>query len=155
MLATPDVFVKKLSCSESALIQKPQLKNQKAFSYLYDAYSAALFGSIKRMVKCQLTAEEMLQNAFLKTWLTIEKYSSEKSSLYTWMQSIARHEAIDYLRSKEEKKRGLTSLLVETELKGLTSTELQMRRYDIFKSFSLLQHKERIIINGWLKMQHQ
>jgi len=146
MLATTDMFVKKISFSESALIQQLQLRNEKALSELYKLYSPALFGLIKRIVKCQLTSEEMLQNVFLKIWLNIERYSSEKGSLYTWMLSIARNEAIDYLRSKEVKKSFLTSLIGETDLKGLTSTELRMRRYDIVKSFSCLEQKERIII---------
>lgn len=146
MLATTDMFVKKISFSESALTQQLQLKNEKAFSQLYDSYSPALFSEVKRIVKCQLTAEEILQNVFLKIWLNIDKYSREKSSLYTWMISIARHEAIDYLRSKEVKKRGLTSPLEENVLKGLTSAESRMDRYDILKSLSCLDQKERIII---------
>ena len=85
MLATTDMFVKKISFSESALTQQLQLRNEKAFSQLYDSYSPALFSEVKRIVKCQLTAEEILQNVFLKIWLNIEKYSREKSSLFTWM----------------------------------------------------------------------
>lgn len=146
MIATSHMFVKKLSFSESALIQQLQLRNEKALRQLYDLYSPALFGLIKRIVKCQLTAEEMLQNVFLKIWLNIERYSSEKGSLYTWMLSIARNEAIDYLRSKEVKKKELTFLLTETELKKATGTDRRMVRYDIVKSFSCLQQKERIII---------
>ncbi len=146
MLATTDMFVKKISFSESALTQQLQLKNEKAFSQLYDSYSPALFSQIKKIMNCQLTAEEILQNVFLKIWLNIDKYSSEKSSLFTWMISIARHEAIDYLRSKEVKKRGLTSPLEENVLKGLTSAESRMDRYDILKSLSCLDQKERIII---------
>ena len=146
MLTTPHMFLKKLSFSETALIRQLQLRNEKALSQLYDLYSPALFSLIKRIVKCQLTAEEMLQNVFLKIWLNIERYSSEKGSLYTWMLSIARNEAIDYLRSKEVKKKGLTFLLTETELKKATGTERRMVRYDIVKSFSCLQQKERIII---------
>lgn len=100
------------------------------------------------MVKCQLTAEEVLQNALLKTWLNIEKYPNEKGSLYTWMLSIARYEAIDYLRSKEVKKRGLTIPITETGAIGITDTDTARRlhHFDLLKSLSLLEQKERIII---------
>ena len=118
MLATPDIFLKKLSFPDSALIQQLQLRIEKAVSQLYDFYSPALFGLVKTIVKCRLTAEEMRQNFFLITWLKKEKYSSAKGSLYTWMQSITRHKAIDDLRNKELKKRGLTIPITETELLG-------------------------------------
>ena len=144
---TPPVFsLKKLSISEPELVQQLRLKDEKTFSYLYDAYSATLFCVIKRMTRCFLTSEEILQNVFLKIWLHIDKYSDEKASLYTWMLSIARHEVIDYLRSKEIKNRGLTSTLTETGSWERSFTERQLYRFDILKSLSLLPHKERVII---------
>lgn len=135
-----------MSFSESTLIYQLQLRNERAFNFLYDSYSAALFGLIKRMIKCELTSEEILQNVFLKSWLNIEKYSSEKGSLFTWMYSITRHEIIDYLRSKEVKKRGLTVFVTEIESKETSCTYRHINSFDLLRSLSLLDPKERIII---------
>ena len=62
------------------------------------------------------------------------------------MLAIARNEAIDYLRSKVEKNKGLTLFLTEIELKKATVTERNMDISDMVKSFSSLEQKDRIII---------
>ena len=76
-----------------------------AFSELYDKYSPALFGVICRIVQNKVTGEELLQDVFVKIWKNIDNYSEEKGSLFTWVLSITRHTAIDYLRSKQHKYR--------------------------------------------------
>jgi RNA polymerase sigma factor (sigma-70 family) len=131
--------------SESELIAQLQSKNEKAFSYLYDAYAPALFGLVKRRVKYIPASEEILQNVFLKIWLHIDLYSPEKSSLYTWMFSIARNETIDYIRSKEAKNKSLTSFVGEIEIKK-SFIEHISDRHDLQKSLSMLAHNERVII---------
>ncbi len=70
-------------------------------SYLYDHYSAALFGVIARVVKNEDVAEEVLQDVFLKIWDRISRYDASKGRLFTWMMNIARNQAIDKTRSKE------------------------------------------------------
>lgn len=131
---------------ESDMICQLKLKDEKAYRHLYDAYSPSLFGLIKRMVKRQLAAEEILQNVFLKIWLNMDKYSEEKASLYTWMFSIARHEAIDYLRSRQVKEILLTSYIEEFETKETTFTDKRLALFDLLKSLSELPHKERAIM---------
>jgi RNA polymerase sigma factor (sigma-70 family) len=78
-------------------------------SYLYDHYSAALFGVICRIVRQEAIAEEILQDVFVKIWDKIEGYDSSKGKLFTWMLNIARNHAIDKTRSKEINKERKTS----------------------------------------------
>lgn len=70
-------------------------------SYLYDHYSAALFGVVVRIVKQEAVAEEVLQDIFLKIWDRIQYFDSSKGRLFTWMLNIARNQAIDKTRSRE------------------------------------------------------
>jgi RNA polymerase sigma-70 factor (ECF subfamily) len=78
-------------------------RNQKAFAYLYDNYSQALFGVIDSIVNNQEESEDVLQNTFLKIWNNFDSYDANKGRLYTWMLNIARNLAIDSTRSKHEK----------------------------------------------------
>jgi RNA polymerase sigma-70 factor (ECF subfamily) len=78
-------------------------KNQKAFSYLYDNYSKALFSIIYHIVNDQEEAEDVLQTVFVKIWNNFASYDEAKGRLYTWMLNIARNMAIDSTRSKHEK----------------------------------------------------
>ena len=151
MNVTSDCTREKLEFLGENLIRQLQLRNDEAFAYLYHAYSPALFGSIKRMVKCLSTAEDLLQNVFVKIWLQIHSYSSEKGSLFTWMLSIARHEVLDYLRSKQAKKLVLTSLIHESETGSSIFIERELIRLDILKSLTFLPYKERVIIDLYKK----
>ena len=55
-----------LKYSEEELVMLLQSRDQQAFSYLYDNYSAALNGIIYRMVENRELAEDILQEAFVK-----------------------------------------------------------------------------------------
>jgi RNA polymerase sigma factor (sigma-70 family) len=79
-------------------------KDQSALDYLYDHYSGALYGVVFRILRKEETAEEVLQDVFLKIWDKIESYDATKGKLFTWMINIARNQAIDKTRSKETSK---------------------------------------------------
>lgn len=75
------------------------LGDRKAFSALYDATSAKLFGVCLRILKDRATAEDALQESFMKVWRYADRYTPEGASPMTWMISIARNTAIDKLRA--------------------------------------------------------
>lgn len=77
-----------------------QERNEKAFSYLYDNYSGAIFGIINSIVTDKDIANDVLQNVFVNIWRKIESYDTSKGRLFTWMLNIARNASIDELRSK-------------------------------------------------------
>ncbi|MGH2644451.1 MAG: RNA polymerase sigma factor, partial [Chitinophagaceae bacterium] len=90
-----------ITYSETELISLLKEGEEAAYSYLYDHYSAALFGVILRIVSKQKEAEDILQEVFVKIYNNIGKYEVSKGRLYTWMLNIARNKAIDTVRSKE------------------------------------------------------
>jgi len=75
-------------------------KNNKAFSYLYDNYSAALYSIIRQIINDTELANDVLQEVFINIWRRIETYDPSKGRLFTWMLNIARNASIDTLRSK-------------------------------------------------------
>ena len=77
-----------------------QQRNEKAFGYLYDNYSGALYGIVKSIVTDTEIANDVLQNVFVNIWRKIELYDAQKGRLFTWMLNIARNAAIDEVRSK-------------------------------------------------------
>lgn len=74
-----------------------------AVEALYDMYSSSLYGVISRIIVDTATAEDVLQETFVKIWHSFSSYSTEKGRLFTWMINIARNLAIDKLRSKDFK----------------------------------------------------
>jgi RNA polymerase sigma factor (sigma-70 family) len=91
------------------LIKRLKAKDRSALEYLYDHYSAAIYGVVFRILKKEEIAEEVLQDIFLKIWERFENYDPSKGRLFTWIVNVARNQAIDKTRSKEiskEKKTG-------------------------------------------------
>jgi RNA polymerase sigma factor (sigma-70 family) len=88
------------SYSEQELVALLQERNEKAFGYLYDNYSGALFGIVNGIITDKEVANDVLQNVFVNIWRKIESYDSSKGRLFTWMLNIARNASIDELRSK-------------------------------------------------------
>ena len=106
-------MVRTRNYTENELVESLKLHEEEAFSYLYDNYSKALFTIIYQVVPQQETAEDLLQQSFLKIWKNIEMYDATKGRIYTWMINIARNQALDHVRSKEFNKQGKTSELKE------------------------------------------
>lgn len=89
-----------ITLSETELIAMLKSKDEKAFNYLYDNYSGALYGVIIKVLDKEELANDVLQEVFVKIWRSIDQYDSSKGRLYTWMLNISRNAAIDTLRSK-------------------------------------------------------
>lgn len=81
-------------------------QSREGFNYLYKQYSAVLYGVIRKVIYDEATAQDVLQEAFVKIYNNISKYNPEKGRLYTWMLNVARNAAIDKLRSKGEVMKG-------------------------------------------------
>ncbi len=77
-----------------------QQRNEQGFAYLYDNYSAALFGIVNGIVTDKEIANDVLQNVFVNIWRKIDSYDASKGRLFTWMLNIARNASIDEIRSK-------------------------------------------------------
>ena len=89
---------------EDELVERLKMRDRPAFEYLYDHYSAALFGLISKMITDNHLAEDILQEAFVKIWNNFSTYDASKGRLFTWMVNLTRNLAIDTLRSKAFKK---------------------------------------------------
>lgn len=81
-------------------------KSRQGFDYLYKQYSGALYGVIRKVITDEQTAQDVLQEVFVKIWNNIDKFDASKGRLYTWMLNLARNAAIDKLRSKGEIMKG-------------------------------------------------
>lgn len=89
---------------EDLLIQYLQAQDKRAITFLYDAYSPALYGVILRIVRSPMVAEDILQECFVKIWITFDSYDRTRGKLFTWLINIARYAAIDKLRSRSHLK---------------------------------------------------
>lgn len=135
--------------SEEELVMLLQSRDQQAFSYLYDNYSAALNGIIYRMVENRELAEDILQEAFVKIWNNFSSYDTGKGRLFTWMLNITRNLTIDTLRSKGYKKQAKISS-DENSVSNFTDDSNVAERFDAMglrKQLVNLKPEQRSIID--------
>ncbi|MGN6566685.1 MAG: RNA polymerase sigma factor [Flavipsychrobacter sp.] len=92
--------------SEQELVLLLKQKSRDAFNYLYGHYAATLYGVITKVIYDEQTAQDVLQEVFVKIWNNIDQFDPAKGRIYTWMINISRNAAIDKLRSKGEIMKG-------------------------------------------------
>jgi RNA polymerase sigma-70 factor (ECF subfamily) len=81
-----------------ALLARCGLGDQRALAELYQSTAAKLFGVALRILRREDWAEEVLQESFVNIWSHAGLYAAAKSQPMTWMTSIVRNRALDWLR---------------------------------------------------------
>jgi RNA polymerase sigma-70 factor (ECF subfamily) len=107
-------------------------KDERGLSALYDQYSHVLMGIIIRIVRNKGVAEEILQQTMLKVWGSIDQYDENKSTLFTWMSTIARNSAIDKRRlvsfQNNEKTEDIDNLVYTSKTVSSSSSGIDVDR---------------------------
>jgi RNA polymerase sigma-70 factor (ECF subfamily) len=83
-----------------ALIARVALGDRAAFTALYAATSAKLYGLALRILRDEAEAQDALQEAYVKVWHNAGRYAVNGLSPMTWLITVARNAAIDRLRRR-------------------------------------------------------
>ena len=138
-----------IQISEQELIARLQRNDRQAYEYLYDNYSAALYGVIHRIVTDDETASDVLQEAFVKIWNGIKTYDSQKGKLFTWMLNICRNMAIDKTRSKDfnNSRKNQSTEIVVNQIGRLKSDDLKPEHIGLTELVDRLDPNEKFLID--------
>ncbi len=74
------------------------LGDRQAYRRLYDATSPKLFAIALRILREEGRAEDVLQDSFVNVWNGAASYNVSLSAPMTWMVTIVRNRALDYIR---------------------------------------------------------
>jgi RNA polymerase sigma factor (sigma-70 family) len=107
-------LVRTRNYTEDELVDLLKHHEEDAYSYLYDHYSKALFTIICQVVSPKESAEDVLQQVFLKIWKNIHMYDPSKGRLYTWMINLARNQSLDHIRTKDFNNQNKTASFSES-----------------------------------------
>lgn len=83
------------------LISNLRQHQSAACQQLLQEYGPAVFRMVQRIVTCREDAEEVYQDVFVKALRGIEGYNPRQASLATWLNRIAYHEALNFVRGKK------------------------------------------------------
>ena len=137
-MATIDLLVQRLKSPET---------RRTAFEEVVRKYSRPLYIQIRRLVTWHDDADDVLQNTFMKAWLSIDNFRGD-ASIGTWLYRIAFNESLTHL----SKQREMVSLSDEEreETRSLESDpyfdgdEVRML---LEKALLTLPDKQRIVFN--------
>ncbi len=120
-----------MTITDNEILAKIKLPEEKeeGFRVLMSTYKKQLYYHIRRYVSNHEDANDILQNTFLKVWVSIEQFRGD-SSLYSWLYRIASNESITYIN--KTKKRNEIGL--ETQSIGEKGTADSLDSNDLIES---------------------
>ena len=88
--------------SDLEIVDSVKKGNVSDFSILVDRYKNKAFSLLKRMLKNEMEAEEVLQDCFLKVYKALNNFKQE-SKFSTWFYRIVYNTALTRLSAKKRK----------------------------------------------------
>ncbi len=98
---------------EVALLERVAGGDARAFEELYTRWSPMLYGLVCKILDDPKEAEDAAQEGFLHIWHKAGTYDARRSSPTTWAYMIFRNKAIDRLRARERRGRGMEKVAAE------------------------------------------
>ena len=117
--------------ADEELMQLVYRGNAAAFEVVYDRHADAAYSLALRMCRQRSLAEDVVQEAFLSLWRSGARYDRDRGSVRTWILGIVHNRAIDALRRRAVRDRGLvTEVGIEERIPARERTEVEFARRD-------------------------
>ena len=91
----------KIEDQSGKLVRRLRQRDPEVMADLYDLYGRLLYVLIVRIVRNPSVSEDLVQESFLRAWNRSAQLSEEYQSVGPWLVMIARHCALDYLKSSQ------------------------------------------------------
>jgi RNA polymerase sigma-70 factor, ECF subfamily len=89
---------------DQALIDQIKLRDQQAMVTLHQRYADLMYSIAYRVLEDSSTAEECVQDAFMKVWQNAAQFDASRGPLIAWLIGITRNVAIDKLRQRSRQR---------------------------------------------------
>jgi RNA polymerase sigma-70 factor (ECF subfamily) len=131
---------------EEKLINDAIKGEAEAFGLLYDRYQTQIYRFIYLKVGHREEAEDLTHQVFLKSWQNITEYSFQGFPFSSWLYSVARHQVIDYYRTKKINisLENIAELKIENPHSGIIDNNLDIER--VKKAIHQLKDEQQDVI---------
>jgi RNA polymerase sigma-70 factor (ECF subfamily) len=86
--------------NDEDLARRLQRRDPRAMADLYDRFGRLAYSVIFAIVRDSATAEDLVQETFLRVWNRVHAFEPGRGALGPWVLTIARNRAIDHIRSR-------------------------------------------------------
>jgi len=88
---------------DEELARRLQRRDPDAMKDLYDRFGRLAYSVVFGIVRDSATAEDLVQETFLRVWNRIHAFEPGRGALGPWLLAIARNRAIDHVRSSSSR----------------------------------------------------
>ncbi len=133
------------------LVERCKQGDESSFRALYNLYAKAMFNTSLRIVNNTAEAEDVLQEAFLDAFRTINSFQN-RSSFGAWLKQIVVNKSINQLKKRRIDFIELEEAGIEdwTEENRMDDKETQMQVNQVIKAIRLLPHGYRTVLSLYL-----
>ena len=153
-----------------ALLRRVAQHDADAFTALYDATRARVYGMVSRVLRDRGYSEETTQDVYLQVWRTAESYDPASGSALAWLLTLAHRRAVDRVRAEQsasnrDSRYGASNVERETDhvtdavisseerrrvtacLDGLTAVQRECIELAYYQGMTYVQVSERLSAN--------
>ncbi|HLA97309.1 MAG TPA: sigma-70 family RNA polymerase sigma factor [Anaerolineales bacterium] len=139
-----------IGLTDEELIGKIANRDEAAIELLYDRYSSAIMGLALKILGERATAEEIVQETFLRVWNKANRYDAGRGAALSWLFAIAHHQCIDRLRRDQssmetvEGRKVIKNVFIEQSVPAAAASV--QRRHLVNTALASLPDEQRQVI---------
>jgi RNA polymerase sigma factor (sigma-70 family) len=88
--------------TDGELMQLVLNKQHSALDELYDRYVKLVYSFAMKSIQDEQAAREIVQQVFMRLWVTERGYDAKQGKFVNWMLTITRNITIDYIRKQRK-----------------------------------------------------
>jgi RNA polymerase sigma-70 factor (ECF subfamily) len=122
-----------------------------AVDALYTRYGALAYSLAVRILGDPARAEDAVQDAFVRVWQRAGSFDPGRGSLRTWLLTVVRNRAVDYLRGTAAHQRDELELVGDVRASGAGSdpwreVSQSLERKAVMEALAVLPREQRQVI---------
>jgi len=133
----------------TSIIEGCKQNNAKAQMKLYDKYCDAMFIIAKRYVRDSFSAEDVMQDAFIKVFKNIDTFKGEVT-IGAWIKRIVINQCIDYLKKKKIELVSIQEKELDIADDGIWIVAENLNTNLVTKAINELPEKYKVVLNMYL-----
>jgi RNA polymerase sigma-70 factor (ECF subfamily) len=119
--------------------------SESAFRQIVDQHSQRIFNYVRRMTRNSTEAEDIVQETFIRFWVSRDRFDPDRVKLTTWLHRIAHNLCVDYFRQRQLQERQVP-VQSDNQDSPDTDYELNIRAAVVQKALMTLSERLRSAI---------
>ena len=133
--------------SDQRLIARIVEHDNQALEMLFARHAPIVLGLAVRILRDLTSAEDILQETFIRVWTRASTYNEQKGEVSSWVYGIARNQCIDYVRKHKPGRESVAVVgnphpVIDTDEAAFES----LRRSQVRTAMEKLPEKQREVI---------